>query len=468
MKFSLARIVLAAIFALSAAFAVAQTPAPERRVALVIGNAAYEGGPLPNPANDARLMANVLRGLGFDVDLVLDAGYLEMQRSIRRFGDRAQGAGVAMFYYAGHGLQLGGTNMLVPVDARLVSERDARAEAVELRGVIDVMRAAGARTNVIVLDACRDNPLIRTGGRAAALGAGTGLAPMSSPNSLIVFSTEPGAVSVDGAGENSPFTAALARHIVTRDMEARQMLTRVRQDVRAATGDRQTPWDHSSLIEDFYFLGGPPRPERRPGEASIAGLGGTRGPAGPVSLAPGLQGPRPFVVDEVPFVAPENRRLLAEYQRAQGTRALALATNGVFAWRVAAGTREADLRREALESCEYMARQPCAIYAINEQVVAAESGLVSVLRLAPGAFDPAQVPFLSETQRAALREMYAAQAPRRALAISPTGAWAAAWGMDDDAAARGRAVARCEELDGRRGLCFVYAIGDRVVAAMPN
>src|SRR5262249_13621040 len=238
----------------------AQVPPGGRRVALVIGDSNYAGaGRLTNPANDARAIADVLRRLGFDVELALDVGYLDLTRAVRRFGDRIETAHVALFDYAAHGLQLNCANFLVPVDAQLANERDVRFETVDLSSVIDLMRGTSPRVNLIFLDACRDNPLARNMTRTNQTRqlASNGLAPITASGMLIAFSTEPGSVSVDGTGDNSPFAAALVQQMPTPGVEIRQMLTRVRQSVRQATDGRQITWDHSSLESEFYFAGGP-------------------------------------------------------------------------------------------------------------------------------------------------------------------------------------------------------------------
>ena len=530
----------------------AQIPPGERRVALVVGNSNYAGaGRLANPGNDARAIGGLLRTLGFDVEVVSDTGYLDLTRAVRRFGDRIESAHVALFYYAGHGLQLAGTNFLVPVDAQLVNERDVRFETVDLASIIDLMRgqSQSPRVNLIFLDACRDNPLARSMTRTNQTRAlsGAGLAPITASGMLIAFSTEPGSVSVDGTGENSPFTAALLQHMPTPGLEIRQMLTRVRQSVRQATGGQQVPWDHSSLDTEFYFAGGPstaarggPAPDAellfwqsimssgtpaelelfmrqfpnsrfselarlrlealRAPRAAAAGVGqshadgarsapadaaggdqagGAPGGAGPGQGQTGASGsttqpagPRRFASADVPFVDDRVRRQLADYERQAGQRALALSSDGTVAWRAdqTPGATEADLRRQAVETCEYMAQRGCRVYAVGDRV---EPGFVEPaatpsLRIVTGPLDIARIPFLSAAERLRVRSEYVGKADRRALAVSPTGVWGVSWGVGSERTARADALRRCEEFDGNRGLCMVYAVGDRVVESWPD
>jgi len=232
--------------------------APEKRVALVIGVGRYVNAPaLANPANDARLVGPALAKLGFDVQIVLDPTYETFKDALRDFGRRLDGARVALFYYAGHGLQAGGRNYLLPANAALARETDLRYEAFDMQAVLDEMDTPG-RINLIFLDACRDNPFSRSlasamGGRSSV--ASRGLAPIDtqSGGALIAFATAPGDVAQDG-DKDSPFTTALVRHIATPGLDIRQMLTRVRADVQSATGGRQRPWVNESLDADFYFV----------------------------------------------------------------------------------------------------------------------------------------------------------------------------------------------------------------------
>ena len=233
------------------------------RAALVIGNAAYEHvPPLVNPRNDAEDMAGLLRRLGFVVTEGLDLADAAMEDRIRAFARQAKAAEVALLFYAGHGMQVGGVNYLLPVDARLADEADLPFEAVALDLVL---RSMGTGTNLVFLDACRDNPFIRTwagAGRSVAGGRGlTRVGQESASGMFIAFATDPDSIAADGEGRNSPFTAALKRHIETPGLEVNSLLTEVRRTVLASTGNMQRPWSNSSLSAAFYFV---PPPSQTP------------------------------------------------------------------------------------------------------------------------------------------------------------------------------------------------------------
>jgi TPR repeat protein len=229
------------------------------RLALVIGNGNYKNVPaLENPANDAADLAKALRNVGFEVIEQQNASREAMTKALRDFSARLRGTEVALFFYAGHGLQMNGENYLLPVDADLQTPADVRFNTVDLANIQQEMESSG-RTNIIILDACRNNPFadrLTQSGRAAP-SRGLGRIDASGEGSLIVYSTQPNNVALDGAGRNSPFTSALLKHVVTPGLEVRQMLSRVRGDVLAATERRQTPWDSSSLTGDVYLAGAP-------------------------------------------------------------------------------------------------------------------------------------------------------------------------------------------------------------------
>lgn len=220
----------------------------DARVALVIGNGDYEGdlGKLKNPANDAALMADTLKGLGFDVALVQDADQKEMKRAIREFGQKLRGTGgngIGLFFYAGHGVQVDGENYLLPIGAQIEAEGDVELEAVSASSVLSQMQFAGNAVNLVFLDACRNNPLtrnFRSGSR--------GLARVDAPRgSFVGYSTAPGDVSVDGSTDNSPYTLALVDALKQPGTSIEEAHRAVRAKVLAATNQRQTPWDSSSL-----------------------------------------------------------------------------------------------------------------------------------------------------------------------------------------------------------------------------
>ncbi|MGO9993262.1 MAG: caspase family protein [Steroidobacteraceae bacterium] len=226
--------------------------AAEPRIALVIGNSDYASGPLPNPANDAKLIGDELADLGFDVIARRNADQTTMKRAIQEFGARLEKAGpdsVGLFYYAGHGVQLNGRNYLIPTTARIEREGDVEIEAVSADWVIEQMRFARNRLNIVILDACRNNPFTRS-----MRSVDHGLATMDAPAGiLIAYSTAPGSVAADGTGRNSPYTEALTHAIRDLHEPVEQVFKHVRVGVMSATAGKQVPWESSSLTGDFYF-----------------------------------------------------------------------------------------------------------------------------------------------------------------------------------------------------------------------
>ncbi|POF30566.1 NADase-type glycan-binding domain-containing protein [Roseibium marinum] len=224
------------------------------KVALVIGNGAYRSMPaLANPSNDANLIAGKLTGLGFDVVRIIDGDRRDFHDGLTRFGRRAQGADVALVFYAGHGVQVNGRNWLLPVDADILASTDLPGQAVKADDLLEIMDVSGARLKLVFLDACRNNPLPRSLSR----GTTNGLARLeaNAAGMMIAFATSPGDVALDGSGSNSPFTEALARLIGTPDLEVRHLMGRVRESVYSSTGERQLPWLNEALIGEFYFGG---------------------------------------------------------------------------------------------------------------------------------------------------------------------------------------------------------------------
>ena len=229
----------------------------------MIGNGAYAHvKALPNPPNDARAIAKSLRDIGFVVSEGIDLDRAGMQKMTRDFLREAARAQVAVVYYAGHGVQIDGRNYLIPVDVRLAGGgiTDGMIDMDTIMAGLDDQ----VRTNILILDACRNNPIaeqVASAGPDRAIEAGSGLAAPSAlgagatlgAGTLIAFATAPGQVALDGEGANSPFSAALSRHIGTPGLEVQQMLTRVRAEVVATTKGKQVPWSNSSLLGEVYL-----------------------------------------------------------------------------------------------------------------------------------------------------------------------------------------------------------------------
>ncbi len=226
------------------------TAATEERTALVIGNGGYSTGSLKNPVNDADDMAVALKRLGFNVILKKNAAQQDMEDAIRAFGDRLKKGGVGLFFYAGHGVQISGKNFLLPIGVKIDRETDVKYRAVDADMVLDEMGNAGNPMNIVILDACRDNPFGKTFRTASR-----GLAIISSAprGTLISYSTSPSSVAADGSGRNSPYTASLVKHMATSGLQVEDVFKNVRQDVAKQTGGKQIPWELSSLEGRFYF-----------------------------------------------------------------------------------------------------------------------------------------------------------------------------------------------------------------------
>jgi uncharacterized caspase-like protein len=228
----------------------------ERRVALVIGNANYShGGTLANPLNDARDMASMLKSLGFKVMKYEDLGLNEMRRAVDDFGNMLSKYDVSLFFYAGHGVQVNGNNYLIPVDAKITSKNDVEYNCIEAGRVLSKMEDAKCKTNLIILDACRNNPFERSWSRGVRLNGGGGLAFMNAPSgSLIAYSTAPGSTAGDGAsGSNGLYTASLLEHMKTPNITIEEMFKRVRVSVEQKSNRRQIPWESTSLKGHFFF-----------------------------------------------------------------------------------------------------------------------------------------------------------------------------------------------------------------------
>jgi hypothetical protein len=221
--------------------------APEYRTALIIGNSNYESGRLNNPVNDASDMAATLKALGFEVILRKNIDLQGMEESLEELGNRLKRGGVGLFYFAGHGVQVGGTNYLIPTGARIRKESDVKYQAMDLGKVLDELANANNSLNIVILDACRDNPFARSFRSATR-----GLAIVSSApgGTFISYATGPGQVAQDGTGRNSPFTSSLLEFIKTPGIPIEQVFKKVRQKLVAAG---QTPWELSSIQGDFYF-----------------------------------------------------------------------------------------------------------------------------------------------------------------------------------------------------------------------
>src|ERR1700680_4286598 len=248
---SLGSLRLRQFFLAAALLLVCQPALAEKRVALVLGNSAYQNVPrLPNPVNDGAVIAATLKEAGFDVvNSRHDLTAAETRRALRDFADRARDADIAVVYYAGHGIEVDGTNYVIPVDAKLERDTDVYDEAFSLDRVMLAIEPA-KQLRLVILDACRDNPFAKVMKRTVASRAiGQGLAKVepTSPNMLIAYSAKAGSTALDGDAKNSPFTMALSKHLATPGLDVRRAFGFVRDDVLKTTSNRQEPFVYGSL-----------------------------------------------------------------------------------------------------------------------------------------------------------------------------------------------------------------------------
>jgi hypothetical protein len=227
----------------------------EKRIALVIGNSQYTKAPLRNPVNDAQAMANELRKLDFEVLFHKNLSQKEMKRAINDFGKKiTASSGVSLFYYAGHGMQVKGENYLIPVDANIDKEPDVEFESVKLARVTSEMKYARNKMNIIILDACRDNPFSNTRSFSQKMPTSKGLARIAAPyGTFLAFATAPGSVAADGEGANGLYTAELIKAIRVPGRKIEDIFKHVRQKVYEKSNGLQLPWENSSIVGDFYF-----------------------------------------------------------------------------------------------------------------------------------------------------------------------------------------------------------------------
>lgn len=265
------RYLLAALSAASLLVGASTDAFADKRVAFVVGNGAYKNVPaLPNPAVDAKSMARLLRNVGFEVVEGANLSRDKMTEKLLDFGKKAEGADVALFYYAGHGIAVNGTNYLLPVDADLKSEMDVKLGAAINIDLTLEQTMADAKVKLVFLDACRDNPFaakIRSAKATRSANVGSGLAEMKSgEGTLLAFATGPGQTALDGeAGTNSPFTRALLANIARPGVEIQQAMTKVRAQVNEETAKGQLPWGHTNLIGSVYL-----NPEKSAGSLADA------------------------------------------------------------------------------------------------------------------------------------------------------------------------------------------------------
>lgn len=220
-----------------------------KRLALVIGNSSYRTRPLRNPTNDANDVSNALKSSGFQVIDLRDASLQQMRAGVRQFGDRLINNDVGLVYYSGHGVEVKGRNYLIPVNADIQREDEIADQGLDVSLVLEKMSTAGKGVNILIVDACRDDPFGRS-----FRSSSRGLANMDAPRgTIIAYATSPGKVAQDGDGRNSPYTKNLVRAMQQPNKPIEQVFKEVRRAVQAETKNLQTPWENTSLSGDFYF-----------------------------------------------------------------------------------------------------------------------------------------------------------------------------------------------------------------------
>jgi len=266
------------VIALAATLAIAQAEAPPPRTALVIGNADYSFAPLRNPINDADAVAKSLEEAGFNVILAKNAGHAELEKAVKELGDELKSkGGVGLFYFSGHGAQIEGDNYLIPAGNEIADFDDVKTKSLTGTEIVDAMSAAKNDLNIIILDACRNNPIDPNGSK--------GLSRIDSSASLFVsFATSPGAVALDGAGNNSPYTKYLATSITEPNLNIEETFKRTLKGVYVDTHGEQTPWISSTYFGEFVF-----RPTDA-GSAEAPSPGPAEEPEAPVDVHGKLQG----------------------------------------------------------------------------------------------------------------------------------------------------------------------------------
>ncbi len=451
------RIVAGACLLLLLAFTSAHA---ERRVALVVGNSAYGNvASLPNASNDADAVAKALRGARFDVvELRPNLGIRELRRAVGDFADAAANADIALVYYAGHGIEIDGTNYLIPVDAKLARDFDVEDEALALDRVVRAIEPA-RQLRLVILDACRDNPFAKTMKRAVGTRSlGRGLAKVEpTADTLIAYSAKAGSVALDGDTRNSPFTTALVKHLPTPGLDIRIAFGRVRDDVLETTKRQQEPFIYGSLGGRTVTLVEAP-PEPRSAASSAAST---------ADLRAGLDR-----VLRMGLTRPDNerlRKLIDAYEARKGAKVMTMAPSNNTWWRTSF-LDDARAAEETLEGCQVAYGQPCVVVAVGDKLVADDSGnwhLVDTARARySGAFDPERIPVIGRAMvsDSVVAQYRAAKGPKAAV-FRPAGWMYFDWTGGSARETQERAFAKCRA-DPRRltgDTCLLYAVDDQVV-----
>ena len=398
----------------------------ENRVALVIGNGAYQHAPrLTNPANDAADVTAALKRSGFETILATDLDKAAMDEVTIRFARAARAADVALFYYSGHALQFGGVNYLAPIDTRLVDEADLRRMVRLDEMVQDLQQAKNLR--ILVMDACRDNPLAeqlkRSLGSTRALPLQRGLAKIDSPEGMIVaFATQAGRTAEDGDGRNSPYTAAFLKNIEAKD-EIGTIFRRISSDAYTTTRQTQLPELSLSLIGEFY-----------------------------------LNGKVQITVPAAPRPADPCAAASEHWKSVESIGAIEAYQDHIKRFPDCAFAGLAKVRIEGLKA-KVAAKTP-------DNSGGPSAAITPPLIASAENFSPEAVPFVSARTRIALANEYARAGPNKALALNITGYNAFVVDQQDQEAAKTAAFEQCKKrADAGNSIrkCEIYAVGDKVV-----
>jgi hypothetical protein len=437
-----------------------------RRVALVIGVSNYKNVPtLANTANDANSIGAALRRLGFAVDLVIDPDRNAMESSIRNLGRKAEGTEASVFYYAGHAIEVGGQNLLVPAPANIQSDRDLRYETIDLDSVLDAVAGRSA-VSLLFLDSCRDNPFSKKLVASSRAISFRGLGAIdAATGTLIAFATAPGKTAEDGDGQNSPFTTALLRNLERPGVEVRRMLGEVRREVRETTKGRQIPWENSALEGEFYFKPAADAPMQAPKQAVA-----TAAPTDPAGLQQDL---RKAVQKILPAVSPAHLdSALKSYAEGKDNKAIAGSRERNATWRFTNRDSVYGAEQATLEGCQLFYANPCILVAVNGTVANMPEDGTWVARAMSrvgyeGQFNPQQIPIVRPEVRGRkdVADYSFARGPK-AIAIHPWGLLFIVLGSVNQASAEAEALKNCNDdpaRAGKDGPCFLYAIGNHVV-----
>jgi PQQ-dependent catabolism-associated CXXCW motif protein len=406
----------------------------EQRVALVIGNSSYVVGPLKNPVNDAEDMAKLLPTLGFRVTLLRNATHQQMVEAINAFGHELKNGGVGLFYYAGHGVQSRGRNYLIPVNARIEAESQLEFDTVDANRVLAAMDDAGNRVNLVILDACRDNPFARSFRSAAQ-----GLAQMeAAQGTYIAFATGPGSVAADGGGRNGLYTQYLLQSLRQPNTDIDKVFRRVTAEVARATSGKQVPWVSSSLTGDFSF-----RPD-----ASAPKAGS---PAHDRAFWDSVKDSRS---------ADELNAYLEQFP------------NGMFATLARARLKSMAAAKPTTQvaavppSAQPAPAQPAPSQPVPSQSASAQPALaqpVTARSDTQARLAVATLPFLNDGGKARIeREFVGTGKTQKVLAMTEAGGWGMAQGRPTVEDARAGALTECQKKNSRHP-CFVAAVNDDAV-----